>query len=324
MAHCIHENDHMFSVRETPWHGLGTILQEVATASEAIQAAQLDWAVSKRPLRTTDGLDVPRAFATVREDTNEVLGVVGEFYTPLQNAEAFRFFDQVAQDPNGAKYHTAGSLHNGRKVWILAKLSSFVEVSDRDVVEEYLLLSNSHDGSSAISVLWTPVRVVCQNTLNAALGGPSKRFAHYHIGRVADRVNQAQDILGIARYAHDDFLENVTALRNIKPTKAQVDEVLAKLYPYPESEEQTPGLKAARTRTDGIRQQITDMFRTSETCTTKGAKNTGWGLYNALTEYSDHFRGGKPGDDAKVDRIWYGSAVGEKRDALTAVLALAK
>ena len=164
--------DKMMWVGEKPWHGEGTKLENVATSAEAIEAAGLDWKVEKRGLyfAQTDGTTqlIPGKYATVRTDNQVALGIVGKVYTPLQNKEAFSFFDSIV-GVKEAMYHTAGSLGKGERVWILAKLPGYIKVTEDDVVEKYLLLANSHDGSSAVEMLFTPVRVVCQNTLNLAI-----------------------------------------------------------------------------------------------------------------------------------------------------------
>ena len=155
---------------ETPWHGLGTKLDEPATAAEAIAAAGLDYEVGLKPVITTDGIPVPQRKAVVRSDTDDVIGVVGNNYVPIQNRQCFGFLDAVVAEGR-LLYHTAGALGQGERVWLLAKLPSEIRVKNSDdLVNKFLLLSNTHDGSSALRVFFTPIRVVCQNTLNLAQG----------------------------------------------------------------------------------------------------------------------------------------------------------
>jgi phage/plasmid-like protein (TIGR03299 family) len=161
----------MFSVRETPWHGLGAVLDRPpATVGEAIEASGLGWSVAKRRLAIDCGADLPDVlryrgftghYATVRQDNDEVLGVVGERYRIVQNHEAFAFVDQLLG--SSIHFETAGSLHGGRRVWVLATLPDHVEVGGDDV-RPYVLLMNSHDGSTAVIAATTPIRVVCQNS----------------------------------------------------------------------------------------------------------------------------------------------------------------
>jgi len=154
---------------EEPWHRLGEKLDAPATAEEAITAAGLDYEISLTDEATVDGMMVPKTKAVVRYDNQTVLGVVSDRYVPVQNKQAFSFLDSCVAD-NGLRYHTAGALGQGEKIFLLAKLPGHLRVKQtEDVVDKYLLLSNSHNGSSALRVLFTPVRVVCQNTLSMAL-----------------------------------------------------------------------------------------------------------------------------------------------------------
>src|ERR1035437_3760574 len=192
----------MFYIDEVPWHGLGVKLNGPATAQEAITAAQLDWKVVKLPLFAgSKRLPVPDRFAVVRrtgdliQRTDPVLGVVSNEYTPLQNRQAFQFFDPIVGQ-NAAIFHTAGALGNGERVWILAKLPGHIRVAGDDLTEKYLLLSNSHDGKSSVTIKFTPVRVVCQNTLTLALNeGNVYRVIHH--ADIQQTLKQTHEMLGL-------------------------------------------------------------------------------------------------------------------------------
>lgn len=181
---------------ETPWHKLGTRLERPATASEAITAAGLDYTVELKELATTDGSQVPQRKAVVRGDTERVLGVEGNSYVPMQNVECFSFLDAVVTE----RVSHSGSTRQGERIWLLAKLPGYIRVrGSDDVTEKFLLLSNSHNGTSALRVYFTPIRVVCANTLAMA---ERKSRGHgmsvLHKGDLGAKVHEAQTVLGLA------------------------------------------------------------------------------------------------------------------------------
>lgn len=152
----------MFSVRETPWHGLGTIIQDAPDSKEAIKLAGLNWRVIQSDvLCKVDGSPIPGFKANIRDTDGKVLGLVTDRYRIVQNEEAFAFTDALLGE--GVRYETAGALSSGKRVWMLAKLEDRIITDEK--VSPYLVFTNSHDGSGAIKVAITPVRVVCQNTL---------------------------------------------------------------------------------------------------------------------------------------------------------------
>ena len=156
----------MFSVRETPWHGLGRIIMDAPASREALELAGLDWQVESRYIYSSTGAMIPGYRANVRSTDDAVLGVVSDRYRIVQNEEAFQFTDDLLGE--GVTYETAGSLQGGKKVWMLARLPRKYLIAGDQVVP-YLVIFNSHDGSSGVKVAMTPIRVVCQNTLNLAL-----------------------------------------------------------------------------------------------------------------------------------------------------------
>ena len=164
----------MFYVREKPWHGLGTMVQEAPTSAEALKLAGLDWTVEARDMWLNGGYEpIPGYKANVRSSDNKILGVVSNKYRIVQNAEAFAFTDALIG--GDVHYETAGSLLDGKKIWLLAKLPDSEICGDK--TETYMCFSNTHDGSGAVRVCMTPVRVVCNNTLNLALNTHSERGA---------------------------------------------------------------------------------------------------------------------------------------------------
>ena len=168
----------MFSVRETPWHGLGRIVMDAPASREALELAGLDWQVESRNIYSGTGAMIPGYRANVRSTDDAVLGVVSDRYRIVQNEEAFQFTDDLLGE--GVTYETAGSLQGGKKVWMLAKLPEKYIIAG-DEVTPYLVFFNSHDGSSGVKVAMTPVRVVCQNTLNLALNNAKRIWTARHL-----------------------------------------------------------------------------------------------------------------------------------------------
>jgi len=156
----------MFYTRVVPWHGLGVCVEETLSSEEALEKSGLDWKVIQRPIMTSTYDHIKGYKANIRESDNRVLGVVTDRYKVVQNREAFAFTDALLGE--GVTYETAGSINEGRKVWLLAKLPDNYTM-EGEQIEPYLVFSNTHDGSGAIKVAMTPIRVVCQNTLNSDL-----------------------------------------------------------------------------------------------------------------------------------------------------------
>ena len=182
----------MFSVRETPWHGLGRIIMDAPASREALELAGLDWQVESRNIYSGTSAMIPGYRANVRSTDDAVLGVVSDRYRIVQNEEAFQFTDDLLGE--GVTYETAGSLQGGKKVWMLARLPRKYLIAG-DQVEPYLMIFNSHDGSSGVKVAMTPIRVVCQNTLNLALNTAKRSWTARHTENVLLRVQDARETL---------------------------------------------------------------------------------------------------------------------------------
>ena len=182
----------MFSVRETPWHGLGRIIMDAPASREALELAGLDRQGESRNIYSGTGAMIPGYRANVRSTDDAVLGVVSDRYRIVQNEEAFQFTDDLLGE--GVTYETAGSLQGGKKVWMLARLPRKYLIAG-DQVEPYLVIFNSHDGSSGVKVAMTPIRVVCQNTLNLALNTAKRSWTARHTENVLLRVQDARETL---------------------------------------------------------------------------------------------------------------------------------
>lgn len=213
----------MFYVREVPWHGLGKKVENALCSEEALKEAGLDWRVIQRSLLTDTLMEVPGFKANIRETDQQLLGIVTDRYSIIQNHEAFAFTDELLGE--GVRFETAGSLQNGRKVWLLAKLpESYIISGDR--ISPYMVFSNSHDGSGSIKVAMTPIRIVCQNTLNLALRNAKRMWTTIHTGDMKSKLDEAKKTLLLAEYYMDRFGTEVDRLQKIKISDKKVMEFL--------------------------------------------------------------------------------------------------
>lgn len=311
----------MMYTGEVPWHRLGTRLDEPATASEAIEAAGLDFEVELTRLVTINDIPVPDKLAVVRDDSHTILGVVGNTYRAVQNRECFGFLDAIVED-GSLRYHTAGALGKGERIWMLAKLPDDIRVKNSDdITEKYLLLSNSHDGSSSLRVYFTPIRVVCANTLAiAARNGRGQGVSIVHKGNLTSKVRQAQEVLGLAKRFYDDAEEQINRLARHYPSLRQLEEYFRQVYPdAPDGES---------TRTKNVRQEMLRLFEQGIGHDMPDIRHTTWTALNAVTEYVDHYRStrGKTSIERASNRLesaWFGSGARIKERAWELALKMA-
>lgn len=224
------EVETMFYVREAPWHGLGTRVEEALTSKEALIASGLNWKVEQKEIFTEDGVTIQGYYANVRNTDYKVLGVVTNRYQIVQNSEAFAFTDSLIE--NGVKYETAGALKDGKKTWILARLPETYRMVD-DKVVPYIVFSNSHDGAGAIKVAMTPVRVVCQNTLNLALDTASRIWSTNHTGDIDSKMDDAKMTLFMAKSYMSELTKEAKRLNARKVLDDEVEEYIKELLPIP-------------------------------------------------------------------------------------------
>jgi phage/plasmid-like protein (TIGR03299 family) len=273
------DSDSMFSVRVTPWHGLGAVLDRPpATIAEAIEASGLGWNVAKEPIAIDRGEtsvadwsaprceEIPGFYATVRQDTREVLGIVGERYRIVQNHEAFAFVDQLLG--SSINFETAGSLHGGRRIWV-----------------PYVLLMNSHDGSTAVIAATTPIRVVCQNTLNWGLQSARQKFSIRHTEAVTQRVHEARRVLDLSINYYKQFKSYGDELASERCTERQLRTVLEELYPNGTSDSMSSRSRRSRQQT---KDRIAELFLRGDT--QGNAPGSKWAAVNAIIEYGDWIR----------------------------------
>lgn len=315
MAHNLtieNEKASMMYYGEIPWHGLGTRLQKPATSEEAIISAGLDWEVVKKPVyvKLDKRFQVKDTFAMVRKDKwqrNEcdILGVVGKNYTPVQNKDAFNFFDSIVGEKK-AIYHTAGSLSGGKIIWILAKLPGYIRVVGNDISEKYLLLSNSHDGSSMVQIKFTPIRVVCQNTLTIAMNkGETLKVKHSR--DVKDKLKQASELLGIVNDKYDTIERSFKNMARVQLNEKRLNEYVKTIFPDPVDELQYATV-------DNNREMVRELFEQGLGNNLPGVAGTLWAGYNAVTELIDH-KITKQNKDMRTKSIWFGNGYNVKQKA---------
>jgi len=280
MAHMIEEHDMMFSVRQLPWHGLGKVIEEAPDSEAAIKIAQLDWTVQQTKVYTESGIHIPDYYANIRSDTGKALGMVTGRYSIVQNKEAFAFTDSLIGGGH-ARYETAGSLRNGRTVWMLARLEDggrFNLLGDE--VTPYICFTNTHDGTGSVRVMITPVRVVCNNTLNLAVKGAHRAWSTTHVGDIQGKLHEAERTLTGAEKYLTKLEETADVLEQIRLTADKVAEILHTVLPYDKkaTARQNATMEAKR---DGILKclQADDIRKFA---------GSGFALVNAVSDYVGH------------------------------------
>lgn len=320
----------IFTVGEKPWHNLGAnFTQPPKTAEEAIKAARIDWKVDLIPLYAAAGgfhARVPDRFAVVRQDLwgkegSKLFGIVGAEYRPLQNSEAFHFFDAIIET-GLVTYESAGALKDGERVWVLARVKGDISVVDQKI-ERYLLLSNGHDGKTAVNIRFTPIRVVCQNTLSWAEEERSPLFHIYHDQRMERRVKKAEEaIKGIlAEYDKVEVLFNRFAKTpmEVVPTAGYFTNV----FPDPRrhSNERASTYEGRLEKVRETRRNAARLAKYGRG--NKAVQGTLWAAYNGVTELVDHEWGY---DDfaSRLNSLWFGDGERVKIRALTEAAKLCR
>ena len=268
----------MFYTRQKPWHGLGTKVEEAPASADALHLAGLDWQVKQEPIYTDNGNVIPGYKANVRDSDRRVLGVVTDRYRIIQNQEAFAFTDSLLGE--GVRYETAGSLQEGRKVWLLARLPREYIISG-ERISPYLVFSNTHDGSGAVKVALTPIRVVCNNTLNLALSTASRSWSMIHTGNINDKIQEAKDTLFMAEEYMDSLGKEFERLRRQKITDAQVKEYIELLLPLEKNATQVQSKNIMKLRED-MKQRYYDAPDL------QNVGNNAYRFINAVSDFATH------------------------------------
>jgi phage/plasmid-like protein (TIGR03299 family) len=303
------------------WHGLGTVVDKALCSAEAIQAAHLEWEVIQKPIYTqtdqqtlTGGQDYAQVAgwcANVRADTGAALGVVTSRYKPVQNVEAFDFVDGLVQD-GIIKYESAGAMRGGRVVWLLAKMPQRQEVAEGDSLDQFILFTNTHDGSRAALILPTSVRVVCMNTLRLALAGSrGKALRIRHTGEIDSKLDEARAALGIATEQFSAHLETSRKLAGRKIQHREFIDYLDRIIPL----EKDPAKKRANSGREEVRGKIKDNYYIDPRQQLAAIRGTAWAAFNSVTHYVDHQLPSRGGTSRqKADNAFYSVTLGHGND----------
>ena len=266
----------MVYTREKPWHGLGTKVEEAPTSADALRLAGLDWNVEQKNIQLCGGSKVPGYKANVRSTDGKVLGVVSDRYRIVQNADAFEFTDSIIG--GDVRYETAGSLNGGKKIWLLAKLPETEIVGDK--TEPYLCFSNTHDGSGAVRVCMTPIRVVCNNTLNLALDSAKRAWSVRHTGSLQSKMHEARTCLRMANTYMGALAEKADRMANTTITRDQLNMILDELFPEDEHSTEREKQNAKKLRDEYMVCYFApDLIK---------FRDTAWGAYNAMSDMITH------------------------------------
>lgn len=327
----------MFYVGEVPWHGLGQKLDNPPTSAEAIKAAGLDWTVSVHPMETwltdKDGRDIclaAKGRMVVRNSDNKRLSEVGPSWSPLQNEEAFKWFDPFIQNGE-CSFETAGSLFEGERIWVLAKLNREpMRIIGDDTINKYLMLSNCHSDKRSARVALCPIRTVCWNTESANYRNKSTKFIGVrHTDKIKDNLNAIREIINTANADFEATAEQYRLL-----TTMQVDQITLKKYiklvfkEEDEAEKETvsdDGKRKYAVREDDprlIENKIIPLFEGGRGSRLPGVRGTMWGAFNAITEFLNWHTGRTA--DARLDSLWFGQNATVNKRALDVALDMLK
>ena len=295
------------SLREPAWHGLGTVFEEEVSTSKMLELASLDnWNVRLEEVPLPEGFSsdktnyfVARTNQFNKEQT-DVLGVVGERYRTMQNEDLFSFGDNILD--GGGRWETAGSIKGGRQGFGAIALERETVIDEKgvgDKVKTYLLVNTSHDGSVAIQASITPVRVVCANTLNLAIGGGTGRhrnikqsFKIRHTQTAEGKVQAAREALGLANAYMDEFDKMAQEMIEKEISNETFQKIMLEAYPMPDKD-----VKGALSKWQTKLELIEDIYTGEFNDTIAG---TAWGAFNAMTERLDWYRMGRKGSNESV------------------------
>lgn len=268
----------MFYTREKPWHGLGVNVAESPASKEALDLAGLNWKVDQQPIYTSDGTLIHGYKANVRDIDQKILGVVSNRYKVVQNDEAFHFTDDLLGE--GVRYETAGSLQGGKRIWLLAKLPNEYIIGGEQI-SPYLVFTNTHDGSGAIKTCVSPVRVICQNTLNLALSTAKRSWSMIHTGDITGKLDEARETLQLASHYMSELGREFNNLQRKKISEKQVMDYIEMLIPEPDN--------ASDLQKKNIRRLREDLkIRYFDAPDLRELGNTAYRFVNAVSDFATH------------------------------------
>lgn len=322
MAHeleIVNGEANMAYVGEVPWHGLGKRVPADVSPEQMLKAANLDWAVEKRPLfyNTKTGPILTKTNALVRSTDEKVLTIISDNWNPVQNLEAFEFFNDFVM-AGDMEMHTAGSLRDGKMVWAMAQIKDSFELFGGDKVEGYLLFSNPHEFGRSIDIRFTPVRVVCNNTLTMALDGKAK-----HAVKVSHRIkfdgDDVKETLGIAKDQLQRYKEQALFLGQRKYKKENIVEYFNRVFPSLSKDEFK---KQDLSKAPISRQAEEAMVLLHTQPGARFAEGSWWQAFNTVTYMADHKLGRS--QDSRLSSSWYGLNRAKKEKALDLAIEYAE
>ena len=334
MAHNLDFNEQtnrhsFFSVKEKAWHGLGTIVEDYPTSAEALKFAGLDYTIEKRKLFISteeSPTAIPNYYATVRTDTERPLGVVGKDYEVIQNVDAFSFFDSIVGG-DGLQYETAGALGQGERIFITAKLPGYIKVGKEDLIQQYLFLTTSHDGYGSITAAFTPVRIVCANTLNAALRNHSNSIKIRHTANAKERLEQAHKVMGISNQLSEQLESIFNNWAKVKVTDPELRRLIQlAMVPHKEVLEniQKGNWDELSTCFNNMCNSVFEYAMFSPTQQQETTRGTLFGTYNAVTGYFQNVRNYKNNEAKLKSLLCGGTAQARTQKAFNLCMDFAK
>ena len=281
------------NARFVPWHGLGTPVVEAPNSAEAIKLAGIDWTVDSKPIFDYLGNEIPGYKSDMRSSDNTILGVVSDRYKIVQNSEAFEFTDALIGE--GVVYETAGSLRNGKQTWLLARMPQQSILGD--AVDPYICFSNTFDGSGSIKVCMTPIRVVCNNTLNMALNSATRSWATKHMGDMSSKLEEARNTLGLATAYMNKLAEEAEKLSEVKVEDSKVEYIVTSLFPIDFEKDSNRKINNMQSMRDAF-------MRCYGAEDIKQFNGTAWGVINAASDFVGHTSPAR--ESSKFDKSRWG------------------